>query len=59
MDENLFNEVGELAEDKLHVSDEAKANLLEFMKKWADENAKVSCYKVINVKSAIFYGAKQ
>lgn len=56
MDENLFDEVGELAEDRLHVSDEAKADLLEFMQKWADENVTVSCYKVINVKEAVFNG---
>lgn len=56
MEESLFHEVGELAEDRLYVSDEAKADFLEFMQKWADENCAVSCYKVINVKEAVFNG---
>ena len=54
--ENLFDVVGEHAEDRLDVSDEAEADLLEMIKDWADKNATISCYKVINVKSGIFTG---
>ena len=56
MSENLFDVVGEHAEDRLHVSDEAEADLLAVIKDWADKNAVISCYKVINVKSGIFTG---
>ncbi len=59
MSENLFDVVGEHAEGRLDVSDEAEADLLEMIKEWADKNATISCYKVINVKSGIFTGKEQ
>ena len=59
MSENLFDLVGEYAEDRLDVTDEAEADLLKIIKDWADKNAAISCYKVINVKSGIFTGKEK
>lgn len=57
MQESLFDEVGEIAEDHLDISDEAEADLLQMIKDWADKNATVNCWKAINIEQLVFKGS--
>lgn len=56
MNENLFEEVGEVAEGHLDISDEAEADLLQSIKDWADKHATVNCWKAINIEKMVFEG---
>ena len=49
MGEQLYDIIGELAEDGLQISDEAKDQLQKMIEDWADKNATVSCYRVVDV----------
>lgn len=51
MGEILYDEVGEVAQDRLDVSDEAIKDLLLVLESWADKHAKISCWKAVNVES--------
>lgn len=56
MQENLFDEVGEVSEGNLNISDEAEADLLQMIKEWADKHATVNCWKAINIEETVFAG---
>lgn len=49
MQELLYDEVGDAAEGRLHVSDEAEKELLTMIKQWASKNVTLSCFKLANV----------
>lgn len=53
MDESLFEEVGEVAEDSLDLSQEKKDELFELIKNFMRDNASVTCYKVEDIKEHI------
>lgn len=54
MNESLFDLVGELSEDGLHISDCEEKELLQIIKKWANKRATVSCWKIKNAKEMTF-----
>jgi hypothetical protein len=54
MNELLYEEVGECAVDRLHVSDDAINELHQLLKDWADKNASISCWKAVNVQQFTF-----
>lgn len=56
MNENFYEEVGEVAESNLNISEEAESELLQLIKDWADKHATVSCWKAINVEELTFEG---
>lgn len=53
MDEALYEEVGEVAEDNLYLSDESKKELLGIVEAFIENNAKISCYKVVDIKEKV------
>lgn len=56
MDEALYEEVGEVAEGNLHLSEEHNNQLTEIIKTFMEEHAKVTCFKVVDIKERTFNG---
>ena len=54
MQENLWEEVGESAGDRLSVSDQAVEKLHMLLRDWANKHAEINCWKAINVKEFVF-----
>lgn len=54
MNEALFDMVGDMSEDRLHISDCEEKELLQIIRKWADKRATLSCWKVENAKEMTF-----
>ena len=50
MQESLYEEVGEVAEDGLTLSDTQQKGLAELIKKFMDEHVEISCYAVTDIE---------
>ena len=53
MEESLYEVVGDLAEDALHLSESKQQGLLDIIKYYMDENVSISCYKVVDIEEHI------
>ncbi len=51
MCEMLYDEVGEVAIDRIDVDDKALEELQQLLEGWADKHAKISCWKAVNIES--------
>ena len=58
LDEGLAEEVGELADGNLHVSEEAESELLELIKAWADKHVRISCWGITSVEKKQYFAAE-
>ena len=54
MEELLYDEVGEVAEGRLHIISGAEKELLCLIREWANINVSLSCYKINNIKESIY-----
>jgi hypothetical protein len=57
MQELLYDEFGDHAEDAMSISEESEAELLQIVRNWADQHAIVKCSKIKNVKEMTFHAA--
>ena len=49
MDESLYDNVGEISESCLQISDESQDELQKLIEDWADKHVTITCYSIINV----------
>lgn len=54
MEEQLYEMVGEVSCDNFSITDAAKSELHDFIKKFMDKNSKVTCYQVTDIEEHIF-----
>lgn len=53
MEEQLYEEVGEVAFDNLSMPEDKQEELLCIIKNFVDKHTKVSCYKVVDIEECI------
>lgn len=53
MEEQLYEEVGELACDNLTLDEDKQEELLRIIKNFVDKHTKVSCYKVVDIEECV------
>jgi hypothetical protein len=58
LDEGLSEEVGDLANGNLHVSEEGESELLELIKAWADKHVQIGCWGITNVEQKQYFAAE-
>ena len=54
MEELLYDEVGEVAEGRLHICSGAEEGLLSLIREWANNNVTLSCYKINSIKEEVY-----
>lgn len=53
LEESVYEEVGEVACDNVHMADDKQEELLSIIKNFIDENVEIGCYKVIDVEEHV------
>ena len=58
MEEAVYEECGEVACDAVSMAGDKQTELLTIIKSFVDENVKISCYKVVDVKEHVMMEEK-
>lgn len=53
MEEQLYERVGEAADDNFSISDKAKGELHSYIKEFMNKNSRVTCYQVTDIQEHI------
>ena len=56
MEEQLYERVGEVAEDAMSLSQEKRNELEKLIENFMDENVEISCYAVENIEEHVWIG---